>query len=78
MARGLQAGSRLLLAIVASPVGGWNCPVSLKEEACAVQTGIGAYRDRGRMGQIERLLERGDLQPAGEGWAAVSLNGAAR
>jgi hypothetical protein len=27
---------------------------------------------------VERLLQRGDLQSAGEGWVAVSLRGAAR
>jgi hypothetical protein len=27
---------------------------------------------------VDRLLQRGDLQPATEGWVAVSLTGAAR
>ena len=54
---------------------GPDTTVSLDYEALATKTGLTLQE---ATASVERLLQRGDLQPAGEGWVALDLNGAAR
>jgi hypothetical protein len=54
---------------------GPDTTVSLDYEALAAKTGLTLQE---ATTAVERLLERGDLQPANDGWVAVSLNGVAR
>ena len=61
----------LTLAAHADP----DTTVALDYEALAAKTGM---TPQDATAAVERLLQRRDLQPAGEGWVVVSLNGAAR
>jgi hypothetical protein len=61
----------LTLAAHAGP----DTTVELDYEALAAKTGMTLQE---ATAAVERLLERHDLQPAGDRWVAVSLNGAAR
>jgi hypothetical protein len=67
---GVDLAVLLTLAAHAGP----DTTVTLDIEALAAKTGM-TFQDA--TAAVERLLRRGDLEPAGEGWVAVSLNGAA-
>jgi hypothetical protein len=71
--RAPPARSSMLLTLAAHA--GPDITVDLDYEALAAKTGMTLQE---ATAAVERLLQRGDLQPAGEGWVAVSLNGAAR
>jgi hypothetical protein len=67
-------GADLTVLLTLAAHAGPDTTVDLDYEALAAKTGMTLQE---ATAAVERLLQRRDLQPAGEGWVAVSLNGAA-
>jgi 3'-phosphoadenosine 5'-phosphosulfate sulfotransferase (PAPS reductase)/FAD synthetase len=68
-------GADLAVLLTLAAHAGPDTTVGLDYEALAAKTGM-SFQEA--TAAVDRLLQRGDLQPASEGWVAVSLNGAAR
>ena len=68
-------GADLAVLLTLAAHAGPDTTVELDYEALAAKTGMTLQEVTAA---VERLLERHDLQHAGDRWVAVSLNGAAR